>query len=82
MRRAHGVSVRPDHKRGPEPLVTAAEIEQLTVPRGTLTSAERNAIQSHVTHTYQFLKRIPWTSYLRQVPEIAYGHHEKLDGSR
>ena len=64
-----------------KPLVTAAEIEQLTVPRGTLTSAERNAIQSHVTHTYQFLKRIPWTSYLRQVPEIAYGHHEKLDGS-
>ncbi|MFG3817353.1 HD domain-containing phosphohydrolase [Limnothrix redekei LRLZ20PSL1] len=64
-----------------KPLVTAAEIEQLTVPRGTLTSAERSAIQSHVTHTYQFLNRIPWTSYLRQVPEIAYGHHEKLDGS-
>lgn len=64
-----------------KPLLTAAEIEQLTIPRGTLTGAERHAIQSHVTHTYSFLKRIPWTTHLRQVPEFAYAHHEKLDGS-
>ncbi|HEY7161523.1 MAG TPA: HD domain-containing phosphohydrolase, partial [Acidobacteriota bacterium] len=24
---------------------------------------------------------IPWTSELKQVPIIAYGHHEKLNGS-
>ncbi|HBS70705.1 MAG TPA: phosphohydrolase, partial [Cyanobacteria bacterium UBA11153] len=35
----------------------------------------------HVTHTYQFLRRIPWTKHLKNVPTIAYGHHEKLDGS-
>jgi HD-GYP domain-containing protein (c-di-GMP phosphodiesterase class II) len=33
-----------------------------------------------VTHTFRFLQQIPWTRDLRQVPLIAYGHHEKLDG--
>jgi len=63
------------------PLLTPEEMEQLIVRRGNLTLAERDAIQSHVTHTYQFLKRIPWTKELQNVPGIAYGHHEKLDGT-
>ena len=33
-----------------------------------------------MVHTYRFLSTIPWTSKLRRIPEIAYGHHEKLDG--
>ena len=37
-------------------------------------------IEGHVTHTFRFLSEIPWTRALRRVPEIAYGHHEKLDG--
>ncbi|OCQ95008.1 phosphohydrolase [Oscillatoriales cyanobacterium USR001] len=64
-----------------KPLVTPEEIAQLMIPRGNLTPDERLAIESHVTHTYQFLKRIPWTKDLKDVPHIAYGHHEKLDGS-
>jgi HD-GYP domain-containing protein (c-di-GMP phosphodiesterase class II) len=64
-----------------KPLVTPEEISQLMIPRGNLTPNERLAIESHVTHTYQFLKRIPWTKDLKDVPHIAYGHHEKLDGS-
>jgi HD-GYP domain-containing protein (c-di-GMP phosphodiesterase class II) len=64
-----------------KPLISPEEMMQLMVPRGTLTLAERNAIQSHVTHTYEFLKRIPWTKQLQNVPAIAYSHHEKLDGS-
>ncbi|MBM0740542.1 GAF domain-containing protein [Phormidium sp. CLA17] len=64
-----------------KPLVTPEEMEQLLVRRGNLTETEREAIQSHVTHTYEFLKRIPWTKDLQGVPLIAYGHHEKLDGS-
>src|SRR5439155_1089476 len=42
--------------------------------------ARRSGIESHVTHTYQFLQRIPWTRELQQIPLIAYGHHEKMDG--
>jgi HD-GYP domain-containing protein (c-di-GMP phosphodiesterase class II) len=64
-----------------KPLVTPEEIAQLMIPRGNLTPNERLAIESHVTHTYQFLKRIPWTKDLKDIPYITYGHHEKLDGS-
>ena len=64
-----------------KPLITEAEMAQLLIPRGTLTSQERSAIEAHVTHTYHFLRRIPWTKHLKDVPLIAYGHHEKLDGT-
>jgi HD-GYP domain-containing protein (c-di-GMP phosphodiesterase class II) len=64
-----------------KPLITEEEMTQLLVPRGNLTPKERLGIEAHVTHTYHFLKRIPWTKHLKDVPTIAYGHHEKLDGS-
>ncbi len=64
-----------------KPLVTADEMVQLMVLRGNLTPDERKLIESHVTHSYEFLKSIPWTKELQNIPDIAYGHHEKLDGS-
>ncbi|MGK7924686.1 MAG: HD-GYP domain-containing protein [Spirulina sp.] len=64
-----------------KPLVTPQEMEQLLLPRGNLTTEERRDIEAHVTHSYEFLKRIPWTRHLQDIPIIAYGHHEKLDGS-
>lgn len=64
-----------------KPLLTPDEIVQLMVQRGNLTPEERSAIESHVTHTYEFLSQIPWTKDLKNVPGIAYGHHEKLDGT-
>lgn len=64
-----------------KPLISEAEMAQLLVPRGNLTGSERSKIESHVTHTFHFLERIPWTKHLKGVPVIAYGHHEKLDGS-
>jgi HD-GYP domain-containing protein (c-di-GMP phosphodiesterase class II) len=63
------------------PLLTEAEIQQLMVPKGTLTAQERLHIQAHVTNTYNFLRQIPWIKDLKEVPNIAYAHHEKLDGS-
>lgn len=64
-----------------KPLLTEDELTQLLVNRGNLTPLERVVIESHVTHTYEFLKRIPWTKHLQGVPLIAYGHHERLNGS-
>ncbi|PSB27700.1 phosphohydrolase, partial [filamentous cyanobacterium Phorm 46] len=64
-----------------KPLLSPDEIVQLMVSRGNLTPEERSAIESHVTHTYEFLNQIPWTKDLKNVPSIAYGHHEKLDGT-
>ena len=63
------------------PFITQDELRFLTIRQGSLDEAERREIESHVTHTYQFLRRIPWTAELRRVPDIAHGHHEKLDGS-
>lgn len=62
------------------PFLTKDEVVSLSIPRGSLTLVERKEIESHVTHTYRFLKRIPWSRTLRNVPDIAHGHHEKLDG--
>ena len=57
------------------------EAEHLLIPRGNLTAEERRQIDEHVIHTHAFLSSIPWPEELRHVPEIASGHHEKLDGS-
>ncbi len=62
------------------PFLTEDEMRYLTIPKGSLDAAERLEIESHVTHTYRFLQQIPWTRELQQIPLIAYGHHEKLDG--
>ncbi|MEP7001245.1 MAG: HD domain-containing phosphohydrolase [bacterium] len=56
------------------------ELQFLMIRKGNLDDAERREIESHVTHTYRFLEQIPWTRELRRIPEIAYGHHEKLNG--
>jgi HD-GYP domain-containing protein (c-di-GMP phosphodiesterase class II) len=62
-------------------LLEEDEFLALSVTRGSLTHDERREIESHVVHTYAFLRKIPWTKDLRLVPEIAAAHHEKLDGT-
>ena len=63
------------------PYVTPEELLFLSIPKGSLDPGERLQIESHVTHTYNFLTQIPWTNNLAQVADIAHGHHEKLDGT-
>ncbi len=63
------------------PLLTENEALRLSVRKGSLDEEERLEIESHVTHSFNFLIQIPWTRDLENVPEIAYGHHEKLDGT-
>ena len=63
-----------------EPFLSPDEIRFLTIRKGSLDDAERHEIESHVSHTYEFLQRIPWTRELQHIPVIAYGHHEKMDG--
>jgi HD-GYP domain-containing protein (c-di-GMP phosphodiesterase class II) len=63
------------------PLLQHFEFTDLALSRGSLSPEERVEIESHVTHTYEFLRLIPWTRDLAALPDIAYAHHEKLDGS-
>jgi HD-GYP domain-containing protein (c-di-GMP phosphodiesterase class II) len=68
--------------RGEErPYLEPYEVQALSIPRGSLTQTERVEIESHVTHTYNFLRKIPWGRQFRDVPLIAGTHHEKLDGT-
>jgi HD-GYP domain-containing protein (c-di-GMP phosphodiesterase class II) len=63
------------------PLLEDAELQYLMIRKGNLDDRERREIESHVTHTFRFLEQIPWTRELRGIPEIAFGHHEKLNGT-
>jgi len=62
------------------PLMTAEEAHLLSIRQGSLDESERGEVESHVDHTYNFLKQIPWTREIRNIPEIARGHHEKPNG--
>jgi len=64
-----------------QPYLTDDEARFLSIRKGSLDDAERLEIESHVTHTYRFLLQIPWTKELQSIPAIAYGHHEKLNGT-
>ncbi|HYL07276.1 MAG TPA: HD domain-containing phosphohydrolase [Candidatus Udaeobacter sp.] len=63
------------------PMLEPQEFRFLSIRKGTLDPQERLEMESHVTHSFHFLTKIPWTPVMRGIPEIAYGHHEKLDGS-
>ena len=62
-------------------LLLPEEFRFLSIAQGSLSPEERLDVESHVTHTWRFLSTIPWTPDLARVPQIAYAHHEKLDGS-
>jgi HD-GYP domain-containing protein (c-di-GMP phosphodiesterase class II) len=61
-------------------LLEPEEARILSIRKGNLDATERLEIESHVTHTFNFLLKIPWTRDLSRVAEIAYAHHEKLNG--
>jgi response regulator RpfG family c-di-GMP phosphodiesterase len=61
-------------------LLNQEEARFLSIRKGNLDAAERGEIESHVTHTFNFLQKIPWTKDLAGVANIAYAHHEKLNG--
>jgi hypothetical protein len=63
------------------PLLSAVEVTSLSVTRGSLTPDEMREIQSHVTHSFNFLATIPWGKSFQRVPLIAGAHHERLDGT-
>ena len=60
--------------------LTDDEIDNLTIRAGTLTQAERQIINHHIVATIKMLEHLPWPSHLKNVPEYAGGHHERMDG--
>ena len=57
------------------------ELYNLSITRGTLTNEERYIINHHMVQTILMLNHLPFPGHLRNVPDIAGGHHEKMDGT-
>nr|WP_314859558.1 HD domain-containing phosphohydrolase [uncultured Undibacterium sp.] len=84
--RAARDQIAPENKWGfkmkvPELLYNRGELYNLSVSRGTLSEEERYKINEHMIQTIMMLDKLPFPRHLRQVPEIAGGHHEKMDGT-
>jgi len=63
------------------PLLSENEIYNLSIAKGTLTPEEREIINNHMVVTIDMLESLPFPKHLRNVPEYAGGHHEKMDGT-
>jgi len=70
--------------RGPDgidqPFLSDNEVNNLTVRRGTLTDEERKVINHHIVMTIEMLDKLPFPKNMKNVPEYAGGHHERMDG--
>lgn len=62
------------------PVLSSDEVYQLCIAKGTLTKEERDIINNHIVTTIRMLESLPFPRHLRNVPEIAGGHHERMDG--
>lgn len=62
-------------------LLTDNEVDNLTIDKGTLTDQERDVINNHIVATVKMLEALPFPKHLKNVPEYAGGHHEKMDGT-
>jgi HD-GYP domain-containing protein (c-di-GMP phosphodiesterase class II) len=64
-----------------QPLLSADEVTNLNIKRGTLNDEERFAMQRHMNITQDILEALPFPKHLSKVTEFALGHHEKVDGT-
>ncbi|HEY8609146.1 MAG TPA: HD domain-containing phosphohydrolase [Noviherbaspirillum sp.] len=63
------------------PLLDEEETANLCIRAGTLNQQEREIINNHISVTIRMLESLPWPKHLRNVPEYAGGHHERMDGN-
>ena len=61
-------------------LLSDEEADKLCIAKGTLSNEERDIINYHIVSTIHMLEALPWPRHLRNVPEFAGGHHERMDG--
>jgi HD-GYP domain-containing protein (c-di-GMP phosphodiesterase class II) len=63
-----------------QPFLTADELVNLSIRRGSITEKERKKMQGHAAVTLKMLKQIPFTKKLKNIPDFAGAHHEFLNG--
>lgn len=63
-----------------QPLLSAEEIEKLSIVSGTLTAKERKIMENHVVLTQRMLSQLIYPKELKNIPAIASAHHEWVNG--
>ncbi|MBL3520919.1 GAF domain-containing protein [Arcobacter lanthieri] len=63
-----------------EKLLNADEIYNLSIRKGTLTSEEKDIMNSHAKLSYDMLSTLPFPKKYSNITHIAVNHHEKLNG--
>ena len=63
-----------------QPFLTADELVNLSIRRGSITEKERQKMQGQAAVTLKMLKQIPFTKKLKNIPDFAGAHHEFLNG--
>ena len=69
-----------DSQGNTQKLLNDEELDNLCIPKGTLTSEERVIVNHHIVMTQRMLEALPFPKHLQNVPEIAGNHHERMDG--
>ena len=62
-------------------ILTENEVRNLNITKGTLLPEERDIINDHISITIDMLEQLPYPKNLKNIPEFAGGHHEKMDGT-
>ena len=62
-------------------ILTDNEVSNLNIAKGTLLPEERDIINDHIAITIDMLEQLPYPKNLKNIPEFAGGHHEKMDGT-
>lgn len=63
-----------------KPYLTENEAANLTIQKGNITGDELWAMRDHARVSIELLSKIPFTRKLKNIPKIAGGHHEVLNG--
>ncbi len=69
------------HDNKPTPLLSANEVENLSIRSGSLTEEERLKINEHAKVSFDMLSSFEFPKKFKNVPQIASSHHEKLNGT-
>ncbi len=62
------------------PFFSEDELTNLLIHYGTLNNDERKIINDHIVVTNKMLNSMKFPEDMKQVPEYAGGHHERMDG--
>lgn len=61
--------------------LTEEEKNNFLILKGSLNDEERVEIESHVSKSYELLRKIPWTSEYDGMLDAIYYHHERENGT-